>query len=100
MSRCSSPATITPSSHFSTRWRWRFCSPANIAQSIRTIMRDSPNVEVLMDEVIGFDVAERRLSMKSNATLEYDYLVLATGSTHSYFGKDEWAKYAPGLKDD
>ncbi len=73
-------------------------SPANIAQSIRTIMRDKPNVEVLMDEVIGFDVAERRLSMKSKATLEYDYLVLATGSTHSYFGKDEWAKYAPGLK--
>src|SRR5450631_3677383 len=73
-------------------------SPANVAQSIRTIMRNKPNVEVLMDEVIGFDVAHRRISMKSNATLEYDYLVLATGSTHSYFGKDEWAKYAPGLK--
>src|SRR5664279_3957013 len=59
-------------------------SPANIAQSIRTIMRDKPNVEVLMDEAVGFDVAHRRLSTKSNATLEYDYLVLATGSTHSY----------------
>ena len=73
-------------------------SPANIAQSIRTIMRDKANVEVLMDEAIGFDIARQQVQMKSNALLEYDYLIVATGSTHSYFGKDEWAKYAPGLK--
>jgi NADH:ubiquinone reductase (H+-translocating) len=73
-------------------------SPANIAQSIRTIMRGKQNVEVLMDEAIGFDLARHQVQMKSNALLEYDYLVVATGSTHSYFGKEEWAKYAPGLK--
>ena len=73
-------------------------SPANIAQSIRTIMRSKPNVEVLMDEGVGFDIDHRRVAMKSRAMLEYDYLMVATGSTHSYFGKDEWAKYAPGLK--
>ena len=73
-------------------------SPANIAQSIRTIMRGKPNVEVLMDEAIGFDIARQQVQMKSNALLEYDYLIVATGSTHSYFGKDEWAKIAPGLK--
>ena len=73
-------------------------SPANIAQSIRTIMRDKKNVEVLMDEAVGFDIANRQVQMKSRALLEYDYLLVATGSTHSYFGKDEWAKYAPGLK--
>jgi NADH:ubiquinone reductase (H+-translocating) len=73
-------------------------SPANIAQSIRTIMRSKPNVEVLMDEVVAIDVERRRVTMTSGATLEYDYLMVATGSTHSYFGKDSWAKNAPGLK--
>jgi NADH dehydrogenase len=73
-------------------------SPANIAQPIRTIFRDQPNVEVLMDEAIHFDLDRRRVAMKSGVTMEYDYLMVATGSTHSYFGKDEWAPLAPGLK--
>jgi NADH:ubiquinone reductase (H+-translocating) len=73
-------------------------SPAEIAQPIRSIMRDYPNVEVLMDEVVGFDLAEQRVQLKSGSVLLYDYLVVATGSTHSYFGRDEWAKLAPGLK--
>jgi len=73
-------------------------SPADIAQPIRSILRDHPNIEVLMDEVVGFDVEKRRVNLKAGAVLEYDYLVVATGSTHSYFGKDEWAKLAPGLK--
>lgn len=73
-------------------------SPANIAQSIRTIFRGKRNIEVLMDEAIGFHPEYRRACMKSGVELEYDYLIVATGSTHSYFGKDEWAKYAPGLK--
>ena len=51
-----------------------------------------------MDEAVGFDLARQQVQMKSRAVLEYDYLIVATGSTHSYFGKDEWAKYAPGLK--
>jgi NADH dehydrogenase len=73
-------------------------SPADIAQPIRTIVRHHRNIEVLMEEVVGFDTAERRVHLKSGAQLEYDYLVVATGSTHSYFGKDGWAAVAPGLK--
>ncbi len=73
-------------------------SPADIAQPIRSILRHEQNVEVLMDEAVGFDVPERRVHLKSGAELEYDYLIVATGSTHSYFGHDEWAKLAPGLK--
>ena len=73
-------------------------SPADIAQPIRSIVRNQANVEVLMDEVTGFDTAARHVALKSGSMLEYDYLVLATGSTHSYFGKDAWAPLAPGLK--
>jgi NADH:ubiquinone reductase (H+-translocating) len=73
-------------------------SPADIAQPIRSILRDHPNIEVLMDEAVGFDLAEQRVRLKTGAVLVYDYLILATGSTHSYFGHNEWAKLAPGLK--
>jgi NADH dehydrogenase len=73
-------------------------SPAEIAQPIRSIVRNYPNVEVLMDEAVGFDLGERRVLLRSGAVLGYDYLVVATGSTHSYFGQDQWAALAPGLK--
>jgi NADH dehydrogenase len=73
-------------------------SPGDIAQPIRSILRDDKNTEVIMDEVVGFDTAARRVDLKSGAELMYDYLIVATGSTHSYFGKPEWAKLAPGLK--
>lgn len=73
-------------------------SPADIAQPIRSLMRDHQNIEVLMDEAISFDLAEQRVHLKTGVEVEYDYLILATGSTHSYFGRDEWAKLAPGLK--
>ena len=73
-------------------------SPADIAQPIRSILREYKNVEVLMDECVEFDTQASRVKLKSGTELEYDYLVLATGSTHSYFGKDEWAAVAPGLK--
>lgn len=73
-------------------------SPADIAQPIRTILRNQRNAEVLMDEVIGIDIADRKVAMASGARLDYDYLVLATGATHSYFGHDEWEPFAPGLK--
>ncbi len=73
-------------------------SPADIAQPIRTILRRQSNTEVLMDEVTAIDVEERRVSLASGTQLSYDYLVIATGATHSYFGKNEWATYAPGLK--
>jgi len=73
-------------------------SPADIAQPIRSILRDHPNIEVLMDEAVGFDPAEQHVRLKTGAVLVYDYLIVATGSTHSYFGHDDWAKLAPGLK--
>jgi NADH:ubiquinone reductase (H+-translocating) len=73
-------------------------SPANIAQPIRTIFRHKPNVEVLMDEAINFNLEDRRVQLKSGAMMNYDYLIVATGSTHSYFGRDDWAHLAPGLK--
>jgi NADH dehydrogenase len=73
-------------------------SPADIAQPIRSLMRDHPNIDVLMDEAVGFDLLEQRVHLKTGVELEYDYLIIATGSTHSYFGRDDWAKLAPGLK--
>jgi NADH dehydrogenase len=73
-------------------------SPADIAQPIRAILRHQANTEVLMDEVKSIDVQSRQVSLGSGTQIPYDYLVLATGATHSYFGKDEWAKLAPGLK--
>jgi NADH:ubiquinone reductase (H+-translocating) len=73
-------------------------SPADIAQPIRSILRNQRNTEVLMDEVTGIDISARRVELASGARLSCDYLVLATGATHSYFGHDEWEPFAPGLK--
>src|SRR5215472_15240727 len=73
-------------------------SPADIAQPIRSILRSQDNTEVLMDEVNAIDVHSRKIGLASGTQVSYDYLVLATGSAHSYFGKDEWAPLAPGLK--
>ncbi len=73
-------------------------SPADIAQPIRSIFSKKRNMDVLMDEVIGIDTEHRTLRLHSGATISYDYLILGTGSTHSYFGNDDWAQYAPGLK--
>src|ERR1700751_1631194 len=73
-------------------------SPADIAQPIRTVLRRKKNIEVLMDEVVGIDTAQQTVLLRSGASTEYDYLILATGATHSYFGNDGWAILAPGLK--
>ena len=73
-------------------------SPADIAQPIRTILRRQRNAQVLMDEVVGIDRGARQITLGSGAQLPYDYLVLATGATHSYFGRNDWALFAPGLK--
>ncbi len=73
-------------------------SPADIAQPIRTILRQQKNAEVLMDEVVGIDTGARVVSLASGARIAYDYLALATGATHSYFGHEDWAPLAPGLK--
>jgi NADH dehydrogenase len=73
-------------------------SSANISQPIRAILRKQENVEVLLDEAQSFDLGRKRVRMASGVEMEYDYLIVATGATHSYFGKDEWAALAPGLK--
>jgi len=73
-------------------------SPADIAAPIRSIFADDPNVRVLLDEVTGIAPADRRVSLARIGSLNYDWLILATGARHSYFGRDGWAHYAPGLK--
>ena len=72
-------------------------SPADIATPIRSLFRLQPNVRVLLGEVVGMRPASREV-MIGRSSLAYDYLVVATGAQHSYFGKDDWAAYAPGLK--
>jgi NADH dehydrogenase len=73
-------------------------SPADIAQPIRHIFSKDRNIEVLMDEVENIKFDQNRVQLRSGAEMEYDYLILGTGATHSYFGKNEWAQWAPGLK--
>ncbi len=72
-------------------------SPADVAWPIRHILRKQKNATVLMAEVRAIDTG-RRLVQIDSASIPYDYLVLATGAAHSYFGHDEWAEVAPGLK--
>src|SRR5262249_12430014 len=72
-------------------------SPADIAIPIRTIFRDQFNAKVMLATVTGVNT-ERREVLADGLSLPYDYLVIATGATHSYFGKDAWAPFAPGLK--
>jgi NADH dehydrogenase len=72
-------------------------SPADISSPIRSILRGQRNCQVVLAEIKGVDVAQRRLILH-NGSLPYDYLILAAGATHAYFGHDEWAKFAPGLK--
>jgi NADH dehydrogenase len=72
-------------------------NPADIAAPIRSVFRGWPNVSVVLAEAVGIDLAAKKL-MLADGELPYDYLVLATGATHSYFGHDEWARFAPGLK--
>ncbi len=72
-------------------------SPGDIAWPIRAIVRGQKNVRVIMAQVTAIDVAAHRVHT-TELDLPYDYLVLATGATHSYFGHDDWAPFAPGLK--
>jgi len=73
-------------------------SPADIAQPIRRIFRRYRNINVILGEVTGVDAASKRVTLASGRTVDYDKLVIATGSSYSYFGHDEWAKIAPGPK--
>jgi len=73
-------------------------SPADIAAPIRSIFSRARCVRVVLDEVVGVDRERNTVTLDRSGTLDFDYLVLATGSSHSYFGRDEWAAHAPGLK--
>jgi NADH dehydrogenase len=73
-------------------------SPAEVAQPIRSILRDQPNVRVLLDEVTGVDTAKKSVRTAGGHVLGYDHLIIATGARHSYFGKDHWEEVAPGIK--
>src|SRR6202045_357355 len=77
-------------------------SPGQIGSPIRGILRNSENTTVILGQVTGIDTAERRILVDSTdrtgVPISYDYLILATGVQHSYFGHDEFEKYAPGLK--
>ena len=73
-------------------------SPADIAAPIRWILRRQSNVRVLLGDVVGIDIAHRRVTLAEGGDLDYDFLIVATGVTHAYFGHDEWAAHAPGLK--
>ncbi len=72
-------------------------SPADIAAPVRAILSKCKNVEVILAEVESVDVEARKVRTKERV-FDYDYLILATGARHSYFGHDEWEKLAPGLK--
>ena len=72
-------------------------SPSNIASPLRRVFRHQKNVTVLLGEATGIDLPGKRVILADDS-IGYDYLVVATGGTHSYFGHDDWAPYAPGLK--
>jgi NADH dehydrogenase len=72
-------------------------SPAEIAAPIREILHRHKNVEVLLGEVLGFDLEHRKIQLHGHE-IAYDYLIVAAGATHAYFGHDDWEPLAPGLK--
>jgi NADH:ubiquinone reductase (H+-translocating) len=73
-------------------------SPGDIASPIRAILRHQRNVEVLLGEVDRVDPARKVVHLVDGAEFTYDYLIVAAGATHAYFGHDDWLPYAPGLK--
>ena len=72
-------------------------SAPDIAAPLRHILRNQRNATVLLDEALAIDPAEKKVRFADN-TLDYDFLIVATGATHAYFGHDDWAEHAPGLK--
>ena len=73
-------------------------SAGDIAYPIRSILRRQENTDVVLGRVVAVDLAARSMTLEDGRTLAYDYLILAPGATHSYFGHEEWAIDAPGLK--
>src|SRR5689334_18164273 len=73
-------------------------SAPSIAAPIRHILAAQKNATVLLGDAAGFDLARRQVRLRDGDSIPYDYLVVATGAMHSYFGNDAWAPFAPGLK--
>ena len=73
-------------------------SPSDIASPIRSILRKQTNAEVLLGEVAEVRPGPKAIQLADGSSLEYDYLIVATGARHSYFGRDDWESFAPGLK--
>lgn len=74
-------------------------NPSDIAYPIRSVFRRQPNVRrIVMGEVVGLDLERRRVKLDEGADVSFDYLIVASGATHSYFGNDQWSEFAPGLK--
>jgi NADH dehydrogenase len=73
-------------------------SPGEIASPLRVVLNKNRNTQVLLGDVSDIDVPNRRLIFRDGGTCDYDYLIVATGATHHYFGKDNWEPLAPGLK--
>ncbi|MGL5626568.1 MAG: NAD(P)/FAD-dependent oxidoreductase [Candidatus Rhabdochlamydia sp.] len=73
-------------------------SPGEIATPLREILRHQENVSVIMGEVADINTEQKQVILSNQAWFEYDYLIVATGARHSYFGNDQWEVFAPGLK--
>ena len=73
-------------------------SPGDIAMPIREILAGYNNITVLMGDVVAIDKSEKKISFRNGEQLSFDYLIVALGARHSYFGKNEWEEFAPGLK--
>jgi NADH dehydrogenase len=73
-------------------------SPGEIAQPLRSILRRNRNTSVVLGEAVSLDIDRRRVILSDGGSIEYDTLVVATGARHSYFGREDWAPAAPGLK--
>lgn len=73
-------------------------SPGEITGCLRHILRKSRNVRTILGDVTGFDTTGRRVTLLDGTEIAYDYLIIAAGARHTYFGHDEWEKDAPGLK--
>ena len=73
-------------------------SPGEVAQPIRRILHDAKNIEVILGEVIDFDTAKQNVRLDDGSEVGFDYLIVAAGARHAYFGHDDWEVSAPGLK--
>ncbi|HEX3101604.1 MAG TPA: NAD(P)/FAD-dependent oxidoreductase, partial [Pyrinomonadaceae bacterium] len=73
-------------------------SPGEIAQPIRRILHNAKNIEVILGDVTDFDKENSKVVLSDGSAIKYDYLIVAAGARHSYFGHDEWEREAPGLK--